>query len=98
MHRKEASRILAQVSCGFVTKIDYRNLKLHLYQLRIESLHQLVVDKYPIDLVKFEIMVVEAELDACRAGLPADSVQLVGSLLPVRQGCGDGSAKVDTII
>jgi len=79
----EPARIFLKVVRGLIAEARHLDLKLHFHRLRVEFAHQLVVDQLPVELLEFEIVIVEPELYPRLARPLADLVRFVRGPHPV---------------
>jgi hypothetical protein len=93
MERDKAARIPGEIGDGLVAEADHRNLKLHFNQLRIQLLHQFVVDQHAVDFLELVVVIVETKLKASLVCLFAELVQFLGGPRPVCHGGGRRQAK-----
>jgi predicted permease len=70
-----------------IPEFDDIHLELHLDQRGIELAHELVVDQLSADLLEFEFVIVETELDSGRAGALAEFIRLIHCLHPIAHLC-----------
>ena len=85
VHREEPARILGHVIRSFVAQADQGHLELHLHQLGVELLHELVVDQRPVQGFEFHVVVVISEIQAGRVHPFGDLVSVPGRPRPVGQ-------------